>query len=77
VEIGFWLTAAESALLGAWCQLSVEVEEDLGEMQAAKINAWRMMGAELGFSPTARTRLSGGGSRLSKEDEALAKKYLG
>jgi hypothetical protein len=58
VDRAFWLTAAESHIFAAWCCLAVEFERDPDRMPAARIGQWRALTAELGLTPSSRSRLS-------------------
>ena len=52
-ERAFWLSAVESHILAAWCLMTVELENGLDAMPAARIGQWRALASELGF-PQAR-----------------------
>src|SRR5215475_6589487 len=51
VEIGYWLTSADSHALATWCGLAAELEHDLKNMTASRISQWRALGSALGFMP--------------------------
>ena len=57
VQVGFWLTDADSHALGVWCALGAEIEKDVERMTASRISQWRALSSELGFLPASRSRL--------------------
>ena len=58
----WWLGDVDCFKLAGFCNLQAEMEENPREMIASRITQWRMLGTELGFDPSARTRIEGLGS---------------
>jgi len=56
----WWLTEADSPKAWLWVHLQTEAEENLTEMNAARIAQLRALGSELGFDPASRARLAVG-----------------
>jgi phage terminase small subunit len=52
-----WLGRVDSETLAAWCALSAEFQRNPENMNAARISQMRVLAAELGMTPSARTRL--------------------
>ena len=52
-----WLAEADTETLAAWCALAAEFQKDTRSMTAARIGQMRTLAAELGMTPSARTRL--------------------
>jgi len=52
-----WLSRADSETFAAWCSLTAEFAKDPERMQSARISQMRVLAAELGMTPSARTRL--------------------
>jgi len=67
-----WLGEIDSAMLAAWCSLFAEFEADQA-MSAPRISQMRGLAAELGLTPSARTRFRTDGDK-TKADPAA--KYL-
>lgn len=70
VQIGHWLTAADSLALAAWCSLGAEMERKFADMPASRISQWRTLGAELGFLCASRSRINVNSASKAKEDPA-------
>lgn len=65
----WWLGDADSYKLGMWCALQAEFERGPAKMTAARINALRALGSELGLDPASRSRLGAmKGKRSGTED---------
>ena len=56
----WWLTATDSFKAGMWCALQAEFERGPAKMTAARINALRALGSELGLDPATRARMQVG-----------------
>ena len=64
---GFWLTEADSAALGIFCNLTAETERNLKNMVPGRISNWRSLAGSLGFLPAERARLGTGGGKKSDD----------
>ena len=53
----WWLGDSDSYKTGMWCALQPEFERGPVKMTAARINALRALGSELGLDPATRARL--------------------
>src|SRR5687768_12733153 len=60
-----WLARVDSETLAAWCCLAAEFSAAPDRMLSARISQMRTLAAELGMTPSARTRL--GTQNESKE----------
>ena len=56
----WWLDAPDVYKCGMWCALQAEFERGSAEMTAARINALRALGSELGLDPATRARMQVG-----------------
>lgn len=74
----WWLGEADGYKLGMWCALQAEFERGSAKMLAARINALRALGSELGLDPASRARMGGGKTKPPNADEKPdpAKKYF-
>ena len=72
VVIGYWLTAADSKTLAAWCWMTVELETTMAAMRADRMAQWRALSSMLGFDPSARSRIH---SSVPEEPKDNDKKY--
>ena len=52
-----WVVFVDGPMLGLWCVLQAELEADPVAMNSARISQLRSVAAELGMSPSSRTRL--------------------
>ena len=59
VKMAWWLGDVDRYKLGLWCELQAEAEEGVSNMVASRIAQLRALGSELGFDPSARTRMEG------------------
>lgn len=57
----YWLGPADAPKAWLWCKLQAEAEVSVADMTAARLGQLRNLGSELGFDPTSRARLAGGG----------------
>lgn len=62
-----WLGRVDSETLAVWCCLATEFRKDPHGMQAARISQMRTLAAELGMTPSGRTRI-GSSSRKPGKD---------
>ena len=72
-----WLARVDSEMLAAWCALTAEFQKRPEAMTAARIGQMRTLAAELGMSPSSRTRL--GVKPLSgnrKTDDGKGSRYF-
>lgn len=84
LEIGYWLTEADSEAFAVWCQMTAsEIRRHsekspegkriwiggVSTVDSARLAQWRMMGAELGFMLASRSKVNVGNA-LGKKDKA-------
>ena len=74
VRICFWLTAADSHVLAAWCALGAELERSVEKVPAARIAQWRGLGGDLGISPAARAKI--GAAHRPKRPRTKTSEYF-
>lgn len=77
----WWLSVSDVYKIGNWCALQAEFEKAPGKMSAARLNALRALGSELGLDPTSRARMgSMKGQRKAEsakaEEADPSKKYF-
>ena len=65
----WWLADTDGFKAGVWCALQAEFERGPAKMTAARINALRALGSELGLDPTTRARMQADHSRASSGDD--------
>jgi phage terminase small subunit len=63
-----WLVRVDSETLATWCVLASEFHRDPHGMLAARISQMRTLAAELGMTPSGRTRI-GNSQTSGKKDK--------
>ena len=52
-----WLGRCDSEMLATWCVLAAQFSREQEAMDSARLGQMRVLAAELGMTPSARTRL--------------------
>ena len=69
IESAWWLNEHDSAKAYMWVCLESEFENSPMDMTASRIGQLRSLGSELGFDPSARSRMPSGGSVADPSDK--------